>query len=117
VSVQGRKLYCVPEPLTKSAAVEEVARRSGATVIAAAGDSLLDAGLLAAADLAIRPAHGELAAAGWSCDGLAVTSGVGVDAGEQIVQWLLDRARDQRGPRSRATMRPAPSRTASSSSR
>jgi hydroxymethylpyrimidine pyrophosphatase-like HAD family hydrolase len=92
VSVQGRKLYCVPDPLTKTAAVAEVARRSGATVVAAAGDSLLDAGMLAAADMAIRPAHGELEAAGWSPPGVEVTEEAGVLAGERIVAWLLSKA-------------------------
>lgn len=31
VSLQGRKIYVVPKPLTKSAAMHEVARRTGAT--------------------------------------------------------------------------------------
>lgn len=39
VSLQGRKIYAVPQPLTKSAAVREVARRTGAEQILAAGDS------------------------------------------------------------------------------
>lgn len=65
VSLQGRKIYAVPQPLTKSAAVAEVARRTGASEILAAGDSLLDADLLLAADRGWRPGHGELADAGW----------------------------------------------------
>lgn len=93
VSVQGRKLYCVPDPLTKTAAVQEVARRAGSTAIAAAGDSLLDAGMLGAADLAIRPAHGELHEVDWTCDGLAIATTPGVIGGEQIVAWLLGQAR------------------------
>lgn len=117
VSVQGRKLYCVPDPLTKTAAVREVARRIGGAVVAAAGDSLLDAGMLAAADLAIRPAHGELHSAGWVCDGLVIAATPGIVGGEQIVLWLLEQARAQPLPRSRATMRAAPDRTAASSSR
>ncbi|GAA3305307.1 hypothetical protein GCM10020295_58700 [Streptomyces cinereospinus] len=39
VSLQGRKIYAVPKPLTKSAAVREVARRTGADLTLAAGDS------------------------------------------------------------------------------
>lgn len=65
VSLQGRKIYAVPVPLTKSAAMNEVARRSGATRTLAAGDSLLDADLLLAADLGWRPGHGELAENDW----------------------------------------------------
>lgn len=56
VSLQGRKIYAVPRPLTKSAAVREVARRTGAELTLAAGDSLLDADLLLAADRAGGPA-------------------------------------------------------------
>lgn len=43
----------------------EVARRTGASEILAAGDSLLDADLLLAADRGWRPGHGELADSGW----------------------------------------------------
>jgi hypothetical protein len=91
VSLQGRKLYWVPRPLTKSAAVAEVSRRCGGGPVYAAGDSLLDADLLAAADAGIMARHGELAAAGWHADHVEVTSRAGVRAGEQIVRWLEQR--------------------------
>jgi hypothetical protein len=89
VSVQGSKLYCVPVPLTKTAAIAEIARRLGASRILAAGDSLLDAGMLEAADAGIRPRHGELGAAGWAREHVVVTESTGILAGEQILQWLL----------------------------
>lgn len=85
VSLQGRKLYCVPEPVTKEAAVAEVMRRVGAGKLIAAGDSLLDRGLLEMADLALRPRHGELEAAGYARPGLRVTRHQGVRAGEEIL--------------------------------
>jgi hypothetical protein len=88
-SLQGRKLYFVPAMLTKSAAVQEICRRVGATGFAAAGDSLLDAELLAAAVTGIRPAHGELADLGWSAGHVGVTTVAGVTAGEEIAAWLL----------------------------
>jgi hypothetical protein len=88
VSLQGRKLYVVPKPLTKSAAVREVARRTGTDLVLAAGDSLLDTDLLLAADRGWRPAHGELADTGWSAPKIAVTSGRGVAAGEEILREL-----------------------------
>ncbi|GAA4146585.1 HAD family hydrolase [Actinomadura keratinilytica] len=91
-SLQGRKIYCLPEPLTKSAAAAEVARRVGADAMLAAGDSLLDAELLAAADAAIRPAHGELHDTGWTAPHAAVTAAQGIAAGEEIAAWLLARA-------------------------
>lgn len=89
VSLQGRKIYAVPGPLTKSAAMDEVARRTGATLTLAAGDSLLDADLLLAADHAWRPAHGELADTGWSAPHVDVTAERGVAAGEEILRHFL----------------------------
>lgn len=89
VSLQGRKIYAVPKPLTKSAAMNEVARRCGATTTLAAGDSLLDADLLLAADHAWRPGHGELAESGWGAPNVQVLREQGVAAGEQILSRLL----------------------------
>ncbi|MFE9562331.1 HAD family hydrolase [Streptomyces sp. NPDC006487] len=86
VSLQGRKIYAVPRPLTKSAAMHEVARRVGATSTLAAGDSLLDADLLLAADAAWRPGHGELADAGWTAPHVTALAQAGVLAGEEIVR-------------------------------
>ena len=96
VSVQGRKLYAVPVALTKEAALAEVAARVGADRTLAAGDSLLDAGMLAWADAAVRPPDGELAAPGASpphdLGGVAVVGRAGVLGGEDVVAWLLERA-------------------------
>lgn len=89
VSVQGRKLYCVPAPVTKSDALAEVARRTGAGTVLAAGDSLLDADMLAAADIAFRPLHGELHDAGYLAPNLSLTSVRGVLAGEEILRRIL----------------------------
>ncbi len=89
LSLQGRKVYCVPRPLTKSAAAREVQRRTGAGTLVAAGDSLLDGELLEVADLAVRPAQGELASAAWTTPGLHVTGAPGVLGGEELVRWLL----------------------------
>ncbi|MFI6682081.1 HAD family hydrolase [Streptomyces sp. NPDC050485] len=91
VSLQGRKVYAVPKPLTKSAAVREVARRTGAELTLAAGDSLLDADLLLAADQGWRPGHGELAEAGWQAPGTEALAARGVLAGEEILRRFLAR--------------------------
>lgn len=87
-SHQGRKLYLIPRTLTKQDAVAEVVARVGADLVLAAGDSLLDRGLLEFADRAIRPAHGELADQGWQPAGVEVTRGTGGAAGEEIVAWF-----------------------------
>ncbi|GAB2726757.1 hypothetical protein GCM10010442_55460 [Kitasatospora kifunensis] len=98
VSLQGRKLYLVPRALTKSAAVAEVVRRQGGrSVVLAAGDSLLDADLLLAADHAWRPGHGELADRGWTGPRVTALEQRGVLAGEQILAALLARVRGLAG--------------------
>ncbi|MCM2578050.1 HAD family hydrolase [Streptomyces meridianus] len=89
VSLQGRKVYAVPKVLTKSAAVAEVARRTGAGRTLAAGDSLLDADLLLAADAGCRPGHGELADTGWQAPHVTALGRRGAEAGEEIVRFLL----------------------------
>jgi hypothetical protein len=91
VSVQGRKVYVVPRPLTKSAALAEVVRRTGARETLAAGDSLLDADLLLAADRGWLPGHGELAAAGWAAPHVTALTGRGIGCGEAIVRAMLTR--------------------------
>ncbi len=98
VSQQGRKIYAMPSGVTKSAAVAHVRRglvESGALAadapLLAAGDGRLDADLLAYADQAVRPAHGELHDTGWTRPGLAVTATTGIDAGEEILDWFADR--------------------------
>jgi hypothetical protein len=88
VSLQGRKIYAVPVPLTKSAALAEVVRRTGAGQVLAAGDSLLDADLLLAADKAWRPGHGELADTGWTAPHVTALTTRGVAAGEVIVRRM-----------------------------
>ncbi|MYW02648.1 HAD family hydrolase [Streptomyces sp. SID3343] len=92
-SLQGRKLYLVPDALTKGEAVREVARRCGAESVLAAGDSLLDIELLRAADAGIRPGHGELAESGWSAPHVEAITTEGVQAGERIAGWLVERSR------------------------
>jgi hypothetical protein len=88
LSVQGRKVYLVPAALTKEAALAEVIGRAGTERLVAAGDSLLDRGMLAAAAVAIRPAHGELHDQGYLRAGMRVTERAGILAGEDIVDLL-----------------------------
>lgn len=102
VSLQGRKIYAVPKPLTKSAAVAEVARRTGAREVLGAGDSLLDADLLLAADRAWRPGHGELADEGWTAPHVTALPERGVAAGEEILRAFAARAGEARTATARA---------------
>ena len=88
LSVQGRKVYLVPAALTKEAALEEVQARTGIPSLAAAGDSLLDRGMLAGADVAVRPRHGELHDQGFSTPGMLLSARPGLLGGEEIVELL-----------------------------
>jgi hypothetical protein len=93
VSLQGRKIYAVPKPLTKSAAVRELARRTGADLTLSAGDSLLDADLLLSTDQGWRPSHGELADAAWTAPTITALPERGVLAGERILREFLKATR------------------------
>lgn len=88
LSAQGRKLYALPAGLDKWPAVAEVARRSGARRVLAAGDSLLDRRLLDQADAAFQPAHGDLAAAGYTV--ASTTLATGALAGEELLELVAD---------------------------
>ncbi len=96
VSVQGRKIYAIPEPLRKERAMLAVGERVGADRIIAAGDGALDAGFLKTADAGIRPAHGELAAMQWTHPTVSVTEHRGVLAANDITEWFSE----QQAPRS-----------------
>lgn len=60
ISLQGRKLYIVPQVVNKWAAVAYIKDILQEKLVVAAGDSLLDLCMLEQADFAIAPAHGEL---------------------------------------------------------
>lgn len=59
-SLQGRKLYFIPEPLNKWRAVDYLKRELNIDEVYTAGDSLLDFELIAQADYGVSPAHGEV---------------------------------------------------------
>lgn len=91
VSLQGRKLYAVPEAVNKSDAILHVRRTVHSEPMVASGDSLLDKSLLAAADYAIAPCHGEIFAeqqAGLVNLEYPFTKQSGVFAGDEIMQYV-----------------------------
>ncbi|WP_340020947.1 HAD family hydrolase [Paenibacillus sp. FSL K6-1096] len=93
VSLQGRKLYIVPEAVNKSDAIHHVRRTVHAEPMVASGDSLLDKSLLAAADYAIVPCHGEIFAeqqAGLVHLEYPFTKQSGVFAGDEILQYVQE---------------------------
>ena len=60
VLLHGRKLYILPKVLTKEAAIAYLKERDTYDVHIAAGDSILDYGMLAIEDIGYTPFHGDL---------------------------------------------------------
>ncbi|MGU3294644.1 HAD family hydrolase [Williamsia sp. M5A3_1d] len=92
VSRQGRKIYVVPDPLTKASAIEAIGERYLAEPprrVFATGDGVLDMSMLVAADRSIRPRHGELQELSWHHPSLSVTSSSGIAAASEILETLL----------------------------
>lgn len=91
LSLQGRKLYFMPESITKAAAMEYVRDRIGADYVIAAGDSLLDLDLLESADAGFLAAHGEAVRADAEVsEHILVTKELGIKAGEEILAKVAD---------------------------
>ncbi|MBW4085656.1 HAD family hydrolase [Paenibacillus sp. S150] len=91
LSLQGRKLYVVPEAVNKSDAILHVRRTVHSEPMVASGDSLLDKSLLASADYAIAPCHGEIFAeqqAGLVKLEYPFTKRAGVFAGDEIMHYV-----------------------------
>jgi HAD superfamily hydrolase (TIGR01484 family) len=87
VSYQGRKLYFMPNPISKGEAASFVKEREGISTLIGAGDSLLDEDLLVKCDHSFIPAHGELA----EDNGLLTyidTEQRGALAGEEILEKI-----------------------------
>jgi hypothetical protein len=103
VVVSGGKLYILPECLDKAAAVAHLASHLQTQRIVAAGDSPLDLTLLLEADAAIMPADAVLMTRPLSHDlvsraGTRIqrTQRLGLEAVEDILNWILAQARDGR---------------------
>ncbi|MCQ4086656.1 HAD family hydrolase [Saccharibacillus sp. JS10] len=94
LSVQGRKMYLVPDGVNKGEGLLHVKALAGASRIAASGDSLLDESLLKAADYAIVPRHGEIYAAHQQSGLYTFTDRDGIHAAEDLIvkisEWFQD---------------------------
>lgn len=96
---QGSKLYILPSGLDKTAAVTLVAERiadegRGDPLLLAAGDTLLDWGLLAIATHGWIPAGSELDRLGMTAPHVVRTREAGLAAGNEIVAGWLEYAAD-----------------------
>ncbi|NGZ74864.1 HAD family hydrolase [Saccharibacillus alkalitolerans] len=90
LSVQGRKMYLVPDGVSKGAGLLYVKERTGSSRIAASGDSLLDESLLRAADYAIVPRHGEIYASYMEAGLYTFTERDGMGAAEDLISKIAE---------------------------
>ncbi|MBF8982417.1 hypothetical protein IZY60_02585 [Lutibacter sp. B2] len=90
-SLQGRKLYFVPQCVCKWKALEYIKDREEETFIASAGDSLLDLPMLKMADYAVVPKHGEIYKfyEKGKDDHIIFTESEGIIAAEEILQKII----------------------------
>lgn len=94
VSLQGRKLYLVPQVVNKWSGVTYIQNLLQKKIVITAGDSLLDLQMLEQGDYAIAPRHGEL----WdsSCNGtlsmgkVKFTTRAGLLAANDILDYVED---------------------------
>lgn len=89
VSIQGRKLYLMPMPISKGEAVTFIKEREGINTVFGAGDSLLDYDFLKICDYPLVPAHGELVKEK-IIEHFVISEKVGVQAGEEILYMIAD---------------------------
>jgi hypothetical protein len=89
VSLQETKLYVVPHGLDKADAVAHLRDLTGAPLVVALGDSVLDRGMLAAADVGLRPAHGELSRLADAPGTIPVPGTHGARAAEEMLTAAL----------------------------
>ncbi len=92
-SLQGRKLYFVPNPVNKWRAVEFLKEELSLSFIYTAGDSLLDYELVYNGDQGYVPSHGEVLD---SYPGLRRTKSAGMKASEEILDLILEDLRLKR---------------------
>lgn len=87
LSKQGRKLYFIPECISKEKAVTEIMERKTPAMSFAAGDSILDFPMSKTVDYFIKPKHGDA----WNMDTppTHVTKFTGLEASKEILETVL----------------------------
>ncbi|MDN3437009.1 HAD hydrolase family protein [Planococcus sp. APC 3900] len=91
MSLQGRKLYFMPESITKAGAMEYIKKHLEASYVIAAGDSLLDLDLLESADYSMLASHGEAVRSAVPVSGhVHKTEKHGIKAGEEILARVAE---------------------------
>jgi hydroxymethylpyrimidine pyrophosphatase-like HAD family hydrolase len=89
ISLQGKKLYFIPQAISKGNALDYICKLEGENSVAGAGDSLLDWDFLKNCQYRLIPKHGELARklAHVTYGSTSIlTTNCGVRAGEEIIQ-------------------------------
>lgn len=87
-SLQGRKLYFIPEAISKGKALQYICERTGVEAAAGAGDSILDWDFLQHCQFRCVPSHGELNKYKVTGD-FTKTNTYGITAGEEILRNFL----------------------------
>lgn len=94
VSLQGRKLYLVPQVVNKWTAVAYIRDLVQEKMVVAAGDSLLDLCMLEQADYGIAPCHGELwesySSGRLPMDNVKFTKQAGILAAADILDYVAE---------------------------
>jgi hypothetical protein len=88
ISLQGRKLYFIPNAINKGDALEFICQKEGVTKMAGAGDSNLDWDFLKHCHAQYVPIHGELAHQKM-ITGHFISRNHGILAGEEILRKSL----------------------------
>lgn len=89
-SLQGRKLYFIPEFINKNSAINYILEKENISEYYASGDSFLDAPMVLNADDALVPYHGELRKSDLYSE-LYYTDNIGFEAAEEILEDYIEK--------------------------
>ncbi|MFE8695795.1 HAD family hydrolase [Cytobacillus sp. FJAT-53684] len=90
ISIQGRKLYLMPNPVSKGEAIKFIKDREGIHTVYGAGDSALDYDFLKLCHYSYIPSHGELVNEELNKDKYIITKKHGVQAGEELLSEMAN---------------------------